>query len=96
MIAGAGGNASPTPRWDRVDSRRLIATARRIYFHHLSDSGVPLEPFGVVVNIHRGDGHVVFESPTLLPEEQFIAAELIGRRFQRQRNPRDRQRGQGS
>ena len=96
MIAGAGGNASPTPRWDRLDSRRLIATARRIYFQHLSDSGVPLEPFGVVVNIHRGDGHVVFESPTLLPEEQFIAAELIGRRFQRQRNPRDRQRGQGS
>ena len=96
LIAGAGGNASLTPRWDRVDSRRLIATARRIYFQHLSDSGVSLEPLGVVVNIHSGDGHVVFESPTLLPEEQFIASELIGRRLRRQRNPRDRQRGQGS
>ncbi len=96
MIAGAGGNASLTPRWDRVDSRRLIALARKIYFQHLSESAQSLEPCGVVVNIDLSEGRVVLEPPTLLPDEQFIAAELISRRLRRPRNPKERIRGQGS
>ena len=93
MIAGAGGNAGLTPRWDRVDSRRLIAVARRVYFKHLTTNGYQLDPCGVVINGEHDDGRVVFEMPTLLPEEQFISAELIGLRVKRSRNPRDRQRG---
>ena len=95
VIAGAGGNASLTPRWDRVDSRKLIALARKIYFQHLSESGQSLEPCGVVVNIHLNDGRVVFEAPTLLPDEQFISADLIGRRLRRPRQLKDRFRGAG-
>ena len=96
VIAGAGGNASLTPRWDRVDSRRLIALARKIYFQHLSESPHSLEPCGVVVNINLTEGHVVLEAPTLLPHEQFISAELISRRLRRPRNPKERLKGQRS
>ena len=96
VIAGAGGNASLTPRWDRVDSRRMIALARRIYFQHLSESAQSREPCGVVVTLDLSEGHVVFEPPTLLPDEQFISAELISKRLRRPRNPKERFRGQGS
>jgi len=96
VIAGAGGNARHTPRWDRVDSRRLIALARRIYFKHLSESAHWREPCGVVVNIDLSEGRVVLDTPTLLPDEQFIGAELISQRLRRSRNPKDRIRGQGS
>ena len=96
VIAGAGGNASFTPRWDQVDSRRLIALARRIYFQHLSESTHALEPYGVVLNIDLTEGRVVLDAPTLLPHEQFISAELISRRLRRPRNPKDRLKGNGS
>ena len=96
MIAGAGGNASLTPRWDRVDSRRLIALARRIYFQYLSESTHALEPYGVVLNIDLTEGRVVLDAPTLLPHEQFISAELISRKLRRPRNPKDRLKGNGS
>ena len=96
VIAGAGGNASLTPRWDRVDSRRLIALARKIYFQHLSESTHSLDPCGVVVKINLTEGRVVLEAPTLLPDEQFISAELISRRLRRPRNPKERVKGQGS
>ena len=96
MIAGAGGNASLTPRWDRVDSRRMIALARRIYFQHLSDSAQSCEPCGVVVNIDLSEGRVVLDTPTLLPDEQFISADLISKRLRRPRSPKERFRGQGS
>ena len=94
VIEGAGGsNAGLTPRWDRVDSRRLIAVARKVYFNHLTTNGYTLDPCGVVVNGQHDDGRVVFEMPTLLPEEQFISAELIGLKLKRPRVPRDRQKG---
>ena len=74
----------------------MIALARRIYFQHLSDSAQSCEPCGVVVNIDLSEGHVVLAPPTLLPDEQFIGAELISQRLRRSRNPKDRIRGQGS
>jgi len=93
VISGAGGHGGLTPRWDQVDSRRLIAVARRVYFKHLTTNGYHLDPFGVVVNSENDDGRVVFETPTLLPEEQFISAELIGLRLKRPKSTRDRQKG---
>ena len=76
-----------------MDSRRLISVARRVYFKHLTTNGYLLDPCGVVINGEHDDGRVVFEMPTLLPEEQFISAELIGLRVKRARNQRDRQKG---
>ena len=84
-ISGAAGSPI-TPRWDRVDSRELIGLARRIYFSYLSDTPTAPDPIGVVVNLADQDGRVVFESPVLLPEEDFLGLELIRGRAARSRN----------
>ena len=82
--------SSPSPRWDRVDSRALIALARRIYFSYLSDTPGGHEPIGVVVVPDQPEGRVVFEAPVLLPDEEFVGLELI-----RGRNSRGRNRWKG-
>lgn len=82
-IRGASGALS-APRWDRIDSRSLIAQARRIYFAYLS-STAGQEPLGVVIDPQETDGRVVFETPVLLPDEEFIAIDLIRGRTSRGR-----------
>ena len=83
-IRGAGG-AAASPRWDRVDSRSLIALARRIYFAYLSDTPAGQEPIGVVALPEHREGRVVFDSPVLLPEEEFVGLDLIRGRTSRGR-----------
>ena len=83
-IRGASG-APSTPRWDRIDSRSLIAQARRVYFAYLSSSPAGQEPLGVVVDTQDPDGRVVFETPVLLPDEEFIVIGLIRGRTSRGR-----------
>ena len=83
-IRGASG-APSTPRWDRIDSRSLIAQARRVYFAYLSSSHAGQEPLGVVVGPLDPDGRVVFATPVLLPDEEFIAIDLIRARTSRGR-----------
>ena len=78
--------ASTSPRWDRVDSRSLIALARRIYFAYLSDTPGGQEPIGGVAEPDNLEGRVVFEPPVLLPEEEFVGLELIRGRTGRGRN----------
>ncbi|WP_244281848.1 hypothetical protein [Synechococcus sp. UW140] len=70
-------NATPSPRWDRVNSRQLIANARSIYFRYLSDAGRSAEPTGVVLCSRSGEGRVVFDMPTLLPDEDFVSTQLL-------------------
>ena len=82
-IRGASG-APSAPRWDRIDSRSLIAQARRIYFAYLSSTPAGQEPLGVVVDPQEPDGRVVFETP-VLPDEEFIAIDLIRGRTSRGR-----------
>ena len=84
-IRGASGALS-APRWDRIDSRSLIVQARRVYFAYLSSTTAGQEPFGVVVDPQEPDGRVVFETPVLLPEEEFIAIDLIRGRANRGRS----------
>ena len=84
-IRGASG-APSAPRWDRIDSRSLIAQARRVYFAYLSSTPAGQEPFGVVVDPQEPDGRVVFETPVLLPDEEFIAIDLIRWRANRGRS----------
>ena len=84
-IRGAVG--SPTsPRWDRVDSRALIALAQTTYFNYLADTPSGLEPVGAVVHLEHGEGRVAFEVPVLLPDEEFVGIELIRGRSTRGRN----------
>ena len=83
-ICGASG-APSAPRWDRIDSRLLIAQARQIYFAYLCSTHAGHEPLGVVVDPQEFDGRVVFESPVLLPDEEFIAIDLIRGRMNRGR-----------
>ncbi len=81
-----GTSGVPTaPRWDRIDSRSLIAQARRVYFAYLSNTPAGHEPLGVVVDSQQPDGRVVFETPVLLPDEEFIAIDLIRGRTSRGR-----------
>ena len=81
-IRGASSAPSP-PRWDRINSRLLIAQARQIYFAYLCNTPAGQEPLGVVVDTRELDGRVVFETPVLLPNEEFIAIDLIRGRMNR-------------
>ncbi|MEN9860906.1 MAG: hypothetical protein RLZZ515_1388 [Cyanobacteriota bacterium] len=95
MIRGAVGSsvqpATAQPRWDRINSAEVIAHARRIYFHFLECSPSHPDPLGVVIGPLQG--RVVFELPVLLPEEQFIALELVRGRSPRGRSSRSPLRG---
>ena len=83
-IRGASGALS-APRWDRIDSRSLIAQARRICFAYLSSTPTGQDPRGVVVDPQEPDGRVVFETPVRLPDEEFMAIDLIRGRASRGR-----------
>ena len=63
----------------------MIAQARRVYFAYLSNTPAGHEPLGVVVDSQQPDGRVVFETPVLLPDEEFIAIDLIRGRTSRGR-----------
>ena len=76
VINGAAGTPI-LPRWDRVDSRALIRLARQIYFSYLSDTPGGQEPIGAVVDLAQAAGRVVFDHPVLLPEEEYVALDLI-------------------
>lgn len=84
------------PRWDRINSADVISRARRIYYSYLENSGGGggAEPCGIVITgPSGGQGRVVFENPVLLPDEQFIALELVRGRSGRGRGSRPFTRG---
>lgn len=87
-IRGAAGQPQPGLRFDRIDSSRVIAQARRIYLLHFEQGPGGMEPFGIVLNTLTTQGRVVFVSPVLLPEEQFVPLDLIRGRPTRPRHPR--------
>jgi len=65
-------------RLDRIDSRQLLAAARRILFAYLEQGTYTEEdPLGLVLSADLRQGRVVFEPPVLLPDEQFVPLELI-------------------
>ncbi|MEB3321616.1 MAG: hypothetical protein VKI81_02215 [Synechococcaceae cyanobacterium] len=84
-IRGAGGSpagglragAAGALRLDRINSRELLRSARRIYFRFLADGAVAADPVGVVMVEESSQGRVVFEVPVLLPEEQFVPIDLL-------------------
>ena len=89
VISGAGA-PSNAPRWDRVNSGKLIQLARSVYFSYLTNTPSAPDPMGVVVDQGRAIGRVVFESPVLLPDEEYVSFDLI-----RQRGSRPRSRCKG-
>jgi hypothetical protein len=64
-------------RLDRINSRQLLHAARQIYFRHLTTGAVANEPLGVVLVGESSQGRVVFETPVLLPDEQFVPIDLV-------------------
>jgi len=94
-IRGAVGVSLASPRWDRINSAAVIAVARGVYFAYLQDSGGGLEPCGIVIGGSAGDqGRVVFETPVLLPGEQYLPIDLVrSRATGRNRAPRPFNRG---
>ncbi len=72
---------TPQPRWDRINSAKVIGRARRIYYAFLERCTGAAEPLGIVMAGEAGAGtkagRVVFDLPVLLPSEQFIPLELV-------------------
>ncbi len=82
--ASALGADPPSLRLDRINSRELLATARRIYFDFLAAAATSDDPLGVVINgMAAGQGRVVFSRPVLLPHEEFVALDLLRNRSHR-------------
>jgi len=78
--AGASSFQPPALRLDRINSRDLLAAARRVYFAFLSATVSPVDPLGVVLSgAERGipRGRVVFAPPVLLPDEEFVTLDLL-------------------
>jgi hypothetical protein len=74
----------PSLRLDRINSRELLAAARRIYFDFLAAAVNSDDPLGVVINgMAAGQGRVVFSRPVLLPHEEFVALDLLRNRAHR-------------
>lgn len=79
---------SPAPlRFDRINSQVVLRRARSVLSAYLEQCPGGAEPCGVVLGGAAG-GRVVFESPVLLPKEQFVPLELVHGRFSRQRATR--------
>ena len=81
-IAGAASSAAPVLRLDQIDSQQVLRAARHVLFQYQQQCPMGRDPFGVVlqggVQGQQGQqGRVVFDTPILLPEEQFIAMEWI-------------------
>jgi ABC-type thiamine transport system ATPase subunit len=84
--AGSGAFQAPALRLDRINSRDLLAAAREVYYTFLANAATPLDPLGVVLSGGQGRpfrGRVVFQAPVLLPDEVFVALDLL-----RSRGPR--------
>ena len=82
LIAAAGAPSFQPPplRLDRINSRDLLAAARRVYFAFLSATASAADPLGVVLSgAEKGSprGRVVFSPPVLLPDEEFVALDLL-------------------
>jgi len=94
-IRGAVGVSLSAPRWDRINSAAVIAVARGIYFAYLQTSGGGIEPCGIVISGPAAEqGRVVFDTPVLLPGEQYLPIDLVRTRAAgRTRSPRPFSRG---
>ena len=49
-----------SPRLDRIDSRVLLAVARRVLFSYLEEEGGIDDPIGVVLNANQRQARVRF------------------------------------
>ena len=92
-IAGAASSAAPVLRLDQIDSQQVLRAARHVLFQYQHQCPLGRDPFGVVlqggVQGQPGQqGRVVFDTPILLPDEQFIAMEWILGRSKRGQGPR--------
>ncbi len=93
IIARAPARSAEGVRWDRLNSRKVIEKARKIYFNYLSTTISGPEPSGVVLNENNNQGHVVFDIPALLPNEHYLKLELLRTRPTRVRQVNKRNPG---
>ncbi len=76
-ISGKARQIRANPRWDLHDSKSLILKARIIFFKYLTTQTKDYEPKGVVLNHSTGQGRVVFQNTSLLPQEEFLDIESL-------------------
>ena len=58
-------------------SQSIIQKAKLIYLNHVANYIFTNQPKGIVLNLKKNNGYVVFQEPTLLPEEKFLPIELL-------------------
>ena len=92
-IAGAASTAAPLLRFDQINSQQVLRAARHVLFLYQQQCPMGRDPLGVVlqgggVSEIGPHGRVVFDTPILLPDEQFIAMEWILGRPKRGPGPR--------
>lgn len=89
--AGPAGYTPPVLRLDRINSRDLLGAARGVYHAFLASSSTAVDPLGVVLSGGERKpfrGRVVFTAPVLLPDEEFVALDLLRNRGPRSPRPR--------
>ncbi|MGB5135296.1 MAG: hypothetical protein WBN89_09010 [Prochlorococcaceae cyanobacterium] len=74
-ITGATPSAAPGLRLDRINSQQVFQQARLVMYRYQEGCPSGPEPCGVVLQGARG--RVVFDQPVLLPDEQFVPADLL-------------------
>jgi hypothetical protein len=76
-IDGAKGQWEPVMwRYPPEQLGKILQIARRLYLQYLERSCIP-EPLGVVIINGGESARLIFETPVLLPEEQFVPLELL-------------------
>ncbi len=61
--------------WDRINSQKIIAQARKIYFNYLAHRISKTKPIGVILS--KAGGKVVFSRKLLLPNDIFIPLDVF-------------------
>ena len=84
-VRGCGMRYGPSGSRGGGASRGWVARGREVYFSVLSNAAAGADPCGVVLSADLSEGRVVFDLPVLLPDEEFIALDLIRRRPFKQR-----------
>lgn len=77
-ISGASGSVVPGPaRWSPDQFSRMLHIGRQLYVAHLERFGLRPEPIGIVIELSDCSGRLVFDTPVLLPSEEFLDLDLV-------------------
>ena len=63
--------------FNSFESKSIVQRAKLIYLDHLANYIFTKQPKGIVLNLNNSHGYVVFDEPTLLPNEKYLPIDLL-------------------